>query len=64
VVGAHYQIGAHQLVGFARQRLAHAVGEKAHAGDARHRHHERKREDAQLPGTPVAREHSQRQRGH
>ena len=61
MVGGQHDVGAEQLVGLAQQRLPHAVGEERDAGDARHRDHERERENAQLAGPPVAAEHPQRE---
>ena len=59
MVGDEHEIGAQQLVRIAHQRLAHAIGEEADRGHARHRDDEGSGEDAQLARAPVASEHAQ-----
>ena len=59
LVGAQQQVAAEQLVGLAVERAPDAVGEKAHAGQAGHRDHDRQPEQVQLARTQVAQHHAQ-----
>ena len=58
VVGGEHEVRAKELMRVAHQRPAHAVGEEGNARDARHRHHEGRREHTQLASAPVPGKHA------
>jgi hypothetical protein len=59
LVGAQQQVATEELVGLAIERAPDAVGEEAHAGQARHRDHDRQPEQVQLARAQVAQHHAQ-----
>ena len=53
-VGDDDQIGTQELAGLQRERLAHPVDEEAHRGDCGRGHHQRRQQQPELAGAPVA----------
>ena len=49
-----HEIGAKELVGLSAERQMHAIGEKSHGRDARHRDHNGRRDQRKLARPVIA----------